>query len=172
MARSSTRKPGAPRSTAVSRRPGYNMAPPNEDLPLRGMLKDLCTAPRKPDSMPPWAFATTRYDNWIAPTVLEHALDADPELRAVLARVLDAAGGKIEAGSTVETRALAAILPHIDRVFEEVVLADVLARFDRIRTLVAQYALTKQAIRVVFPTRFPEPKLDDPDDDKESADAN
>jgi hypothetical protein len=130
--------------------PAYDMPTPNAGLPYKGGLKELCDEPRAEGHLPPWAFATETYDTWISPDLLEAALDGDLALRREFDRLA-------EAGASGPT---ASAERHVGRIFEDVILPDVIARFDAIRPLVAQYCLAKAAARRQHPKRFPEPEAE------------
>jgi hypothetical protein len=126
---------------AIVGQPAYDMAGANARLPLRGGLINLTTvgADGKPHDV--WTSEDRWYVNWIDPEMLEAALAADAGVRKAVDKAL-AAG---VASPTTEARALVAIRKEIDRVFDEVVLVDIMQRFAAVSGDVARYMLARKA---------------------------
>ena len=92
----------------------------------------------------------------VSPSWLALALDSDDAIKATAHRLLAKRNGKpIKNGSPAEARIERILIKHVTRIFEEVLLVEVLEKFEEIKPLIAQYVLAKEAARLGRPERFP-----------------
>jgi hypothetical protein len=133
-------------------RPAYDLTPPNEGLPYKGGLPELCRPIEPGRALPPPAFRVeSTSDTWVDPAALEALLDGDAQVRAIAAASVR---GPLSARGT--ERALGLLAREIDRVVETELLPQLLDQFTGVRLLVAQYVLAKAAARALHPRRFEE----------------
>lgn len=159
----------ASRYDGVTPFPCYDLTAPNAGLPIRGGLRDLCdVGERNRNGVPPFAFRGVSQETWIDAVRLEELLDEDAELfeagRAAVAAIMAADDGTVTGKRTASRRvdsATAALTQHVQRVFADTLLVEIVTHFDAVAVRVAQYVLAKHAIRKNHPHRFPEPPQPD-----------
>lgn len=152
----------------TSARPVFDMAAPNQGLPYRGRLRELCKGKTKgPHCATPSAFADPGHDAWLDAATLERFLAADSKIARSCRNALEAIpppiGSKASPAEIAKRDRLIAkaqrkVERGVDRIFNELMLVDIVERFDRVRPLVAQYMIARAAAKAAHPSRFPDDK--------------
>jgi hypothetical protein len=142
-------------SWGVAAPPAYSMGGSNDCLPTSGGLAHLTTEAVGPAGVHREAFADPGECGWVDPRALERHLDADPALRkAAAAAIGELEGLEGRARDRVLAKALEKLGARVQAVFEEALLLEICERFERVRPLVARYALAKEAVRAISPDRL------------------
>jgi hypothetical protein len=124
--------------------PVYDMPAPNKALPVRGKLAELRevegvrTVFTDPDSP---------LDTWMDPTMIETALETYAPLQQAVCRILQ----RLQKKGAVPERTLEGMLGPVndalDAAFSDVLLDELVSRWDRVKPLLARYVLAKEAFR-------------------------
>ncbi len=145
----------------------FRMAAPNTDRSCRGGLDNLVVpdedkradpTERNKNGVTAWAFV--RPDGGLAtfldPFLLEARLDEDESLAAAIIAIAANHKGMLKPGTNAAERALKIIGKHVDRIFADKVLVDIVELFAGIRDLVTEYVLAKGLDQAALEERFRE----------------